>query len=147
MTPPNSSSGSTRRDFLAASAATAAGAALLVPHVHAAGSDILKIGLIGCGGRGTGAAAQALNADPNVKLTAMADVFPDRLQDSLSKLRKEKPEIVSKIDVQPDHCFTGFDAYKQLLASGVDVVLLTTPPHFRPAHLKAAIDAGKHVFC
>jgi predicted dehydrogenase len=146
LTQPVSPSSSTRRDFLAASA-SAAGAALLLPNVHAAGSDTLRIGLIGCGGRGTGAAANALLADPNVTLTAMADVFPDRLQDSLSKLRKDKEEVVRKIDVPSDRCFSGFDAYQQLLASNVDVVLLTTPPHFRPAHLQAAIAAGKHVFC
>src|SRR5262245_3104654 len=134
----------TRRNFLAASAA--AGAALaVVPAVHAAGGDTLRIGLIGCGGRGTGAASQALRADQNVKLVAMADAFEDRLQESLTTLKADE-KIAAKIDVKPDHCFVGFNAYKDVLASGVDVVLLTTPPHFRPMHFDAAITAGKHVF-
>jgi predicted dehydrogenase len=152
LTQPASPSGSTRRDFLAGSAATLAGAALLAPHAHAAGGDTLRVGLIGCGGRGTGAAENALMADPNVKLVALADVFPDRIERSLKDLyteagKEKKASLAKKIDVKPDHKFTGFDAYKQLLASDVDVVLLTTPPHFRPAHLKAAVEAGKHVFC
>ena len=113
--------------------------------VHAAGDDTLRVGLIGCGGRGTGAATQALMADSRVKLTAMADAFDDRLQTSLKVI--ERMELLkSKIDVPPERQFVGFDAYNQLLASGVDVVLLATPPHFRPMHLKAAVDAGKHVF-
>src|SRR5262249_40577245 len=97
------------------------------------------------GGRGTGAAAEALNADKHVNLVAMGDVFADRLQLSLDTLRKDT-RIADKIEVKPDHCFTDFDAYQKVLASGVDVVLLCTPPHFRPAHLKAAVEAGKHVF-
>ena len=135
----------TRRDFLKASAAAVATLSV-VPAVHAAGSDILKVGLIGCGGRGTGAATQALHADPNVRLTAMGDMFEDRLQSSLATLKKNK-EVGQKVEVKPAHCFTGFDAYQQVIASGVDVVLLCTPPHFRPLHLKAAVAAGKHVFC
>jgi predicted dehydrogenase len=136
-----------RRDFLKAStAALIAGAAGgLSMHAHAAGSDTPRVGLIGCGGRGTGAASQALAADKNVKLVAMADAFPDRLQKSLKTLKKDEA-IADKVDVAKDHCFVGFNAYKDLIDSGVDVVLLCTPPHFRPAHLKAAVDAGKHVF-
>jgi predicted dehydrogenase len=140
--------GSSRRDFLTASATGAAALALagFTPAAHAAGGDTLKIGLIGCGGRGTGAATQALHADPNVKLIAMADAFPDRIKGSLAHLKSDG-EIADKIDVKPDFHFTGFEAYKNLLACGVDVVLLATPPHFRPIHLKAAVDAGKHIFC
>jgi predicted dehydrogenase len=138
----------TRRSFLKTSAA-ATGAALttlgLAPAVHAAGSDILKIGLIGCGSRGTGAASQALHADPNVRLVAMGDAFADRLQGSLAELKKDA-EIGSKIAVADDKCFVGFDAYKQVIESGIDVALLTSPPHFRPMHLEAAVAAGKHVF-
>jgi predicted dehydrogenase len=131
----------TRRAFLQ----TAVAAPLVLPHVHAAGSDTLRVGLIGCGGRGTGAAEQALKADKNVKLVAMGDVFEDRLKKSLGLLREH--EVVGpKVDVKPERCFVGFDAYKQVIASGVDVVLLTTPPHFRPIHLKAAVEAGKHIF-
>ena len=136
-------SSSSRREFLqAAAAASSLGA---IPTVHAAGSDTLKVGLIGCGGRGTGAASQALAADPNVKLVAMADAFEDRLESSLDNLKQDE-KIGSKIDVTPERRFVGFDAYQKLIASGVDVVLLCTPPHFRPLHLKAAIEAGKHVF-
>jgi predicted dehydrogenase len=145
MTPNPSYTVPTRRDFLRTSGAAAAASTLAAGGVFAAGGDTLKVGLIGCGGRGTGAAAQALNADANVKLTAMADAFEDRLQQSLKKLQAD-PKITAKIDVKPDHCFVGFDAYKQVIDSGVDVVLLCTPPGFRPLHLKAAVDAGKHVF-
>jgi predicted dehydrogenase len=121
-------------------------APLLAPAlIHAGGSDLLKVGLVGCGGRGTGAASQALRADPNVRLTAMADAFTDHLDRSLGELQKDDG-IVEKIDVPRERQFVGFDAYRQLIDSGVDVVLLATPPHFRPQHLAAAIDAGKHVF-
>src|SRR5262249_58690456 len=99
----------------------------------------------GGGGR-TGAAAQALPPARTITLVAMSDTFGDRLQASLATLKSDG-EIAGKIDVAPDHHFTGFDAYKNLLASGVDVVLLATPPHFRPIHLKAAVEAGKHIFC
>jgi predicted dehydrogenase len=132
----------TRRDFLGTAAAAAAASALQVPLVHARGEDVLKIGLIGCGGRGTGAAEQALGADKNVKLVAMGDAFADRLQSSLKILSKSHPE---KVEVKEENCFVGFDAYKSVIAAS-DVVLLCEPPHFRPQHLKAAIEAGKHVF-
>jgi predicted dehydrogenase len=140
---------SNRRQFLGASAAAAIGTAALatstniVNRAHAAGSDVLKIGLIGCGGRGTGAASQALKADPHVKLIAMGDAFEDRLGISLNSLKNMDP---TKIDVPLERQFVGFDAYKKVIDSGVDVVLLATPPHFRPLHLEAAINAGKHVF-
>ncbi len=133
-----------RRDFLKTSAATLAGTLAVAPHVHAAGSDVLCVGLIGCGQRGTGAASQALRADKNVKLVAMADAFEDRLQSSLATLKKDA-EIAGKVEVSPDQCFVGFDAYKQAIACS-DAVLLCEPPHFRPLHLKAAVEAGKHVF-
>jgi len=145
----NAASNASRRDFLKASAAGVAGAAnanlASLSNVHAAGSDVIRVGLIGCGGRGTGAATQALTADPNVKLVAMGDAFADRLHGSLATLRRDEA-VGRQVDVKNDHCFVGFDAYKHVLATPVDVVLLTTPPHFRPAHLKAAIEAGKHVF-
>jgi myo-inositol 2-dehydrogenase/D-chiro-inositol 1-dehydrogenase len=150
MTASDLSRGS-RRDFLKAStaAAVAGGAAASVLTIgqsaHAAGSDVLKVGLVGCGGRGTGAAAQALAADPNVKLTAMADAFEDRLEESLSQLSKRE-SIAGKLDVPRERRFVGFDGCRQLLDSGVDVVLLCTPPQFRPAHLKLAVDKGVHVF-
>ncbi len=107
-------------------------------------SRVLKVGLVGCGGRGTGAASQALKADPNVRLTAMADVFADRLESSLATLRRTQ---AARIDVTPATSFVGLDAFQKVIDSGVDVVLLTSTPAFRPQHFKAAIAAGKHVFC
>ena len=140
-------SSTARRDFLKTSAAVAAGAVAgsltIGRSAHAAGGDTLKVGLIGCGGRGSGAVVNALSADENNKLTAMADVFDDRLKNSLARLRKAKPDQVA---VDEDDCYVGFDAYQKVIDSGVDVVILTTPPHFRPMHLKACVDAGKHVF-
>jgi predicted dehydrogenase len=111
---------------------------------HPAGDETLRIGLVGCGGRGTGAASNALAGDKNVILTAMGDVFEDQMHRSLTALRNEQPE---KVKVEPDHCHIGLDAYKRVIESGVDVVLLATPPGFRPQHLAAAIAANKHVFC
>jgi predicted dehydrogenase len=144
--PPCSPPASTRRDFLAGAACAAAGATLssMHPAVHAAGSDVLRIGLIGCGSRGTGAAEQALTADKNTRLVAMGDMFEDRLQTSLSQLKNRKG-VAERVAVKPECCFTGFNAYKEVIPL-VDVVLLTTPPHFRPLHLQAAVDAGKHIF-
>src|SRR5436189_1948974 len=107
-----------RREVLKTTAiATAALAApLIIPQsVYAAGSDLLKIGLVGCGGRGTGAAGQALNADKNVKLVAMADAFADRLQKSLVTIQAD-PALAAKIDVPEERRFVGFNAYKELLA-------------------------------
>jgi predicted dehydrogenase len=115
--------------------------------VHAQGAEqTLKIGLIGCGGRGTGAASQALGAERNVKLWAVGDAFQDRLTTCLQQLRQNASHA-PKIDVPQERQFVGFDAYQQVINSGVDVVLLCTPPHFRPLHLETAIRAGKHVFC
>ncbi|MCA1685351.1 MAG: Gfo/Idh/MocA family oxidoreductase [Planctomycetia bacterium] len=133
----------TRRELI--KTAAVAGALAALPEVHAAGDGVIKVGLVGCGGRGTGAASQALAADPDVRLVAMADAFEDRLEECLSLLKGEG-KVSAKVDVGPDRRFVGFDAYQKLLASGVDVVLLCTPPQFRPAHLRAAVDAGKHVF-
>ena len=143
MTPDTDTS---RRTFLKASAGALATTGALLPGAYAAGNDLLRVGLVGCGGRGSGAAREALRADPNVKLVAMCDAFMDRLQDSLDELKTIK-DIAAKIDVPPERCFDGFDGYQKLLSSGVDVVLLCTPPGFRPLHLRAAVEAGKHVFC
>ncbi len=130
----------TRRQFLAASAVVATNS----PHLFAAGNDLIRIGLIGCGDRGTGAAVNALGADPNVKLVAMGDAFEDRLKSSLANLLAKK-ELGPKVDVKPEAQFVGFDAYQAVIERS-DVVLLCTPPQFRPLHLQAAIAAGKHVF-
>src|SRR5581483_8205939 len=97
---------------------------------------------IGCGGRGSGAADQALNAAGKAKLVAMADAFPHRLKDSLENLQKLHPE---QVDVPEDHQFTGFDAYQKAIPLA-DVVILATPPGFRPIHFEAAVNAGKHIF-
>jgi predicted dehydrogenase len=138
-----------RRDFLkgstaAAAAATTLSTGLAVPLVHAEGSSTIKIGLVGCGGRGTGAATQALTADSGVKLIAMADAFGDRLDDSLSEL-KESSSVASRVEVPKDRQYTGFEGYKQVIDQ-VDLVLLTTPPHFRPLHLMYAVGKGVHAF-
>jgi myo-inositol 2-dehydrogenase/D-chiro-inositol 1-dehydrogenase len=143
MTPEPTSS---RRTFLKTAAASAAAPTVLLPGAYAAGDETLRVGLVGCGGRGTGAAREALQADPKAKLVAMCDVFMDRLRDSLANLKRIR-SLAEKIDVPQDRCFDGFDGYQKLLNSGVDVVLLCTPPGFRPQHLRAAIDANKHVFC
>ena len=135
-----------RRDFLKHSTATAslAGAASLAigRSVHAAGSDTIKIGMIGSGGRGSGAAAQALKAGPDVKLVAMCDVFDDRVQAARQNLIKLYPEQVA---VDDDHCFVGFDGYQKVIDS-VDVVLIACASKFHPMYSEAAIKAGKHVF-
>ena len=138
-----------RRQFFKTSAVI--GGALAAPSIltrKAFGSennDTLRVGLVGCGGRGTGAANQALNADKNVVLTAMADAFEDRLKSSLENLKKAA--VADRVKVEPDHCFVGLDGYQKVIDSGVDVVLLATPPGFRPLHLQAAVAAGKHIFC
>jgi predicted dehydrogenase len=143
------SSPASRREFLANSTAAVTAGALVAGlgangAVHAAGSDTLKVGLIGCGGRGSGAAVNAMRAEDNLQLTALADAFPDRMEHCKNIVSKQ---VGKKYQVTDENCFTGFDAYKELLATDVDVVLLCTPPHFRPMQLRAAIEAGKHVFC
>jgi predicted dehydrogenase len=134
----------TRRQFLQSSAALAATSLTVAGQAHAGGGDLLRVGLIGCGARGTGAASQALRADRNVKLWAMADAFEDRLQESLATLGRDEA-LRGKLDVAGERRFVGFDAYRQAIAC-CDVVLLCTPPHFRPLHLRAAVEAGRHVF-
>ncbi len=139
-----------RRSFIKKSGFALLGGSLAYPaHLVAAGkisgtAEHIKVGLIGCGGRGTGAAVQALNADPVVRLTAMGDIFEDRLGDSYAQLMKIKP---AQVNVEKPNRFIGFNAYQKVIDSGVDVVILTTPPAFRPDHLMAAVEAGKHIFC
>ncbi len=142
------SSSPSRRQFLRTAVAASAAAATLsqTPFVHAGGDSVLKVGLVGCGGRGTGAASQALRADAHVKLWALGDAFQNRLDGCLQQLQRDGA-ISGKIDVAPERRFTGFNAYQDVINSGVDVVLLATPPGFRPIHLEAAVRAGKHVFC
>jgi len=109
---------------------------------HAAGSDVIRIGLIGCGGRGPGAALNAMTVDPGVRLVAMTDIFADRVQNARKALKAEKP---GQVEVDDDHCFSGLDGYKQVIES-VDVVLIACSAKYHPVYLEAAIKAGKHVF-
>jgi predicted dehydrogenase len=147
-TPHNSTS---RRDFLKTAGAIAGTAALLGTFpggVHAGGNDTLRVGLIGCGsprgGRGRGAAMQCVNAGPNVKLVAMADLFQDHLDYTRNYL---KEKVGDKLAVKDDNCFIGFDAYKKVCElKDVDLVILTAPPGFRPMHLECAVANGKHIF-
>ena len=137
-----------RREFLKRSATVAGSvsAALAVQRsAHAAGSDVIRLGLVGCGGRGTGAARQALSADPGARLVAVSDAFGDRLENCLRNLKKQD-DVAERVVVDADHRFTGFNGYQDVIASDVDAVLLATPPQFRPMQFKACIEAGKHVF-
>ena len=146
-----------RRTFVAAvGAATAVGSVFADPMArvaHAAGSDRVKIGLIGCGGRGSGAAMQAMNADPGTVLWALADPFVDRIQSCANVLSQavvdraqSDASFKDRFDCPVERQFTGIDGYKQAIAL-CDVVLLAAPPAFRPMHLRAAVEAGKHIFC
>ena len=136
-----------RRRFLKDTSKTlavvSAAPAILSSTARAQNSDTLKVGLIGCGGRGTGAAGQSLSSDPNIVLTAMGDAFEDRLNSSYANL---KEGFGDRVQVDEANKFVGFDAYQKVVDSGVDVVLLTTPPGFRPMHMEYAISQGKHVF-
>src|ERR1700733_6092979 len=133
---------SARRDFLKAGTALVAGFPAVLKGAPA--TNAIKVGLVGCGGRGTGAASQALHADDYAVLTAVADVYAGAIDGCLAELNKN---LSAKVKVDPSHRFSGMDAYQKLIDSGVDVVLLATPPGFRPAHLRACIEANKHVFC
>lgn len=139
----------TRREFVKSTAVAGAAMAAPLSVAHSAwagGSDTLRVGLIGCGGRGTGAASQSMHSDPSVMLTAMADAFPDRIDASLGRLQADEA-IRDKLRVEKQDRYSGFDCYKGLIDSGVDVVLMATPPIFRPIHLQYAVERGKHVFC
>jgi predicted dehydrogenase len=143
---PSSTESIDRRGFLKTSTAVA-GASLVAAlpaarFAHAAGSDQLKVAMVGCGGRGSGAADQALSVKPNVKLIAMADVHRDRLDQSYTNLSKKHPE---RVDVSEANKFIGFEAYKEAIKLA-DVVILATPPGFRPMQFEEAVRQGKHVF-
>jgi predicted dehydrogenase len=143
---------STRRDFLKTS--TAAGTAALLgalPGVHAAGNETLKVGLIGCGGRGNGAADNCLHSSSNLIFHALGDAFEDRLKGCRQRLidvgkSDEMQKRNNKVDLPEDRCFVGLDAYQKVIDSGVDLVLLATPPGFRPQHIQYAVEKGKHIF-
>jgi len=143
---PCANEASSRRRFLKETTAATAGAAALAswaPMVHAAGSDTIKVGLVGSGGRGTGAAEQALTADKGTRLVAIGDLFGDRLAESLSALKGSR--VGPQVTVDDAHSYTGFDAYKQVIDQ-VDVVILATTPHFRPMHTAYAVEKGVHAF-
>src|SRR3954471_18290802 len=144
-----------RREFLKTTAAAAAAAgitAAMAQPVHAAGDETLKIALVGCGNRGTGAIVQALSTKGPVTLWALADTFDDRLQDCLKHVQREMSEKASddgqpaaKIDVPKERQFVGLDAYRKPI-DACDVVVSTGPPGYRPLHFEYAVNAGKHVF-
>ncbi|MGC6451545.1 MAG: Gfo/Idh/MocA family protein [Pirellulaceae bacterium] len=142
------SSTKSRRDFIKKSTilvagSTVAGNLQIARAAHAYGDEVIKIGLVGCGGRGTGAAVQAMNTNGDVHLVAMADVFEDRLQGAYRAIKSKHNE---KVKVTPDTMFVGLDAYKKVMESDCDLVILATPPGFRPLHFEAGVNAGKHVF-
>jgi len=145
---PKNSKQASRRRFIKTSSLLMAGGAVagqlsLARSAHAFGSDEIRIGLIGCGGRGTGAASQAMNTEGKTRLVAMGDAFQDRLQQGLRGLKGEHND---KVDVPQDRQFVGLDAYQKVIEQDVDLVILATPPGFRPLHFEAAVNAGKHVF-
>src|SRR5947207_6270816 len=135
--------GLSRRTFVKKTTAALAAAALIPGVAYAGGSDKIRVGMIGCGGRGSGAARDCLRADANIQIVAMGDLFKDRLEGARNTLTKLSAE---KFNVADDHCFVGFDAYQKVLACDIDLVILATAPGFRPGHIRAAIEAGKHIF-
>ncbi|HUU27088.1 MAG TPA: Gfo/Idh/MocA family oxidoreductase [archaeon] len=144
-------SGQTRREFLktgAAAAATALAGFSVVRNAWGQNADPIRIGLVGCGGRGTGAAENCLKGAPNIHLVALADLYREHLEKCRKDLGDPNREggPLKGFEVTDDRCFVGFDSYKQLIGSGVDLVLLATPPAFRPIHFAACVQAGKHVF-
>jgi predicted dehydrogenase len=136
-----------RRDFIRTSAIASVGLAAQLraagAYAHTTGSDRIRVGVIGCGGRGTGAARDCAEADAAVDIVAMGDVFADRLAGARNQLERAVPD---RLKVTDDTAFVGLDAYQKVIASEVDLVILATPPAFRPEQLSAAIAAGKHVF-
>ena len=136
-----------RRTLLQSTAALA-GTLALPRSAFAAGSDTLRLGLVGCGGRGRGAVLDCLTSSEGIELVALGDVFPDRVREAREYLagQFEASEKQTAFRVTDDTAFSGWDAYERVIASDVDLVVFATPPHFRPAHLEAAVAAGKHVF-
>ena len=147
--PSSASTQPSRRDFIkTGSSMLVAGGAMagtlsLARSAHAFGSDQIKIGLVGCGGRGTGAADQAMNTEGDTKLVAVGDVFEDRMSSCLRSLSSRHSK---QVDVPKERQFVGFDCYKKVIESDIDLVILATPPGFRPLHFETAVNAGKHVF-
>jgi len=144
------SENTSRRDFLKSSTLATVGAAAtqfsLQSAVWASGDDTIKVGLVGCGGRGSGAAKQALSTNGNVKLVAVADAFEDRAKRAATNIKDSLGEKGNRVAVEPEKTFVGFDAYQKLIDSGIDLVILATPPGFRPIHFEYAVKAGKNIF-
>ncbi len=144
----------TRRHFLTSSVALGAAALAAADAkplgLFAEGREVLKVGVIGCGGRGTGAAVNCLDAHPSVRIVALADAFQDRVnscRDYLNQIAsEEKDKYGGRVDLPPERCFVGYEAYRQVLATDCDLVILATPPGFRPDQILAAAQAGKHIF-
>jgi len=135
----------TRRSLLGAPAAAATFTIVKPELVRGQAPAKLKAGLIGVGGRGTGAVDNLLTGNENVEVVAMADTFEDHLEKNLARLKERK--FGDRVKVDAEHRFVGFDAYKKLVASEIDIVMLCTPPGYRPEHFEAAVNAGKHIFC
>ncbi len=137
----------TRRQFN--KAAALATFAVISKNIEAAetNSGTIKVGLIGCGGRGFGAVKDCMEGNDNIKIIALADVFEDRLKDCRKKLESmQGRNYKGKVDIDDGHCFVGLDAYKKILETEVDMIIHATPPFARPQHIEAVIEAGKHVF-
>src|SRR4030042_5197303 len=132
-----------RREFIKTTAAASLAAAMpRLPEAYSAGSDTIRVGVVGCGGRGTGAAIDCLNAAPGVEVVAMYDLFMDRIDSSLKAIKEKHAD---KVKVTPERMFTGFDGFKKLSAlPEVNLVITASPPGFRPMQLKAAIEGGKN---
>ncbi len=158
-TPPHPLKDYSRRAFLKTSASVGASLAVLsgpAPGVHAAGSDTVRVGLVGCGNRGLGALMDCVMSAPGIEVVALGDLFPDKLTRALARLQDTtRPQewdasvpwtLAGQVKVTRDTCFAGFDAYQRVIDAGVDLVLLATPAQFRARHLAAAVAAGKHVF-
>ncbi len=143
----NEFDGITRRDFVKHSAVATAGvsAGLMASgnYAYAGGTDSIRLGLVGCGGRGTGAANDCVRSSEGVNLVAMGDLFQNRMEQSKEQLKKR---LGDSFQVDQDHTFLGFDAYQKVIESDVDLIIFATPPAYRPIHLRAAVEAGKHVF-
>lgn len=150
----NSAPDVSRRNFMTGSAQTAAATAVGLQIVRpetlrGQANEKLTIGIVGCGGRGTRGVAEAIRGNPSYELAVMGDLFEDQLERSLRRLRDSdefEPEVKKQIQVAPENRYLGYDAYKKVVDSGVDVVFLHTPPGWRPLHFEYAINAGKHVF-
>src|SRR5579872_2011652 len=136
-----------RRSLLSSSFAATAFTIIKPELVRGAGNEKLKYGLIGCGGRGTQAVQNVLTGCDNVEIVAMADIFEDKMEDCLRKSKALDPKLSDRFKVDAEHRFVGFEAFKKVLASDIDVVMLATPPAYRPMHFAAAVEAKKHIFC